>query len=205
MEGGRSLPFPTPAIRFPLIAVRHGQTDWNAEGRLQGQCDIPLNDTGRAQAARNGKALAEHLGQADGWRFVASPLERAVETMRILRAEMGLPPDDFAREAALKEASFGAWEGLTMDELKVKDRAAYRLRKDDRWGALPPGGESYAMLGERVAAWIARLDGPTVTVSHGGVVRVLRALVDGDDGTLFNGPPAQDRILSIADGAATWF
>ena len=86
----------------------------------------------------------------------------------------------------------------------MKDRAAYRMRKDDRWGALPPGGESYAMLGERVAAWLETLTGPTVTVSHGGVVRVFRALVEGNNPSLFDGPPAQDRILSIAGGTARW-
>jgi broad specificity phosphatase PhoE len=75
-----------------IYFIRHGETDWNKIQRYQGQTDIPLNDTGRAQAARNGRVLGEVIGagkaQVD---FVASPLERATETMEIVRANMGLP------------------------------------------------------------------------------------------------------------------
>src|SRR6185503_9842367 len=79
-----------------LYYVRHGETDWNRDQRYQGQKDIPLNATGRSQAARNGKVLAGALGErATGLDYVASPLERACETMQIVRRELGLPPDAF--------------------------------------------------------------------------------------------------------------
>ena len=75
-----------------LYFVRHGETDWNLAQRYQGQRDIPLNATGRAQAARNGRALAQMLGhRAAALDYVASPLGRARETMEIMRREMGLP------------------------------------------------------------------------------------------------------------------
>ena len=77
-----------------LFICRHGQTDWNAEGRLQGQVEVPLNDTGRAQARRNGRHLLELLGdRAKDFAFLASPLGRASETMRIIRLELGLDPE----------------------------------------------------------------------------------------------------------------
>lgn len=202
--GPRPLPFPAPDIRVPLIAIRHGQTDWNAEGRLQGQRDIPLNDTGRAQAVRNGQTLAGLITDPDDWDFISSPLGRTLETMQIVRAQLDLDAHAFSRDAAIVEASFGAWEGFTMDELKQRDRAAYRARKDDRWGAVPPGGESYAMVGIRVGAWLETLTRPTVAVCHGGVIRVLRAIVEGDHPNLFNGPPAQDKIYVIEDGGGRW-
>lgn len=102
--GARLASGPVPTIYF----IRHGQTDWNAEGRFQGQCDIPLNDTGRAQAGRNGRALATAIGAADGFDFVSSPLQRASETMRILRRELGLDPTDFRTDARLVEINVGA-------------------------------------------------------------------------------------------------
>src|SRR6185312_12901881 len=87
-----------------LYFIRHGETDWNRDQRYQGQRDIPLNATGRGQAARNGKVLAGALGErAAGLDYVASPLERARETMQIVRRELGLPPDAFRTDDRLKE------------------------------------------------------------------------------------------------------
>lgn len=197
-------PFPVPEIRVPLIAIRHGQTDWNAEGRLQGQRDIPLNGTGRAQARRNGETLALHLPDASGWDFVSSPLGRTQETMRIVRETMGLDPEGFTLEPRIAEATFGDLEGWTMDELKARDRAAHRARKDDRWGFVPPNGESYIMLAERVSSWLESLRRPTVAVCHGGVIRIFRAMVEGDHPSLFDGPPSQEKIYVIGDGAGRW-
>lgn len=198
------LPFRSVAIRVPLIAIRHGQTDWNAEGRLQGQRDIPLNDTGRAQAKQNGRALHSLIGDGEGWTFIGSPLIRTKETMQIVRGELDLDADAFATDERLMEASFGTWEGFTMDEMKASNRPAYRARKDDRWGYVPPGGESYAMVGERVADWLDTLSGPTVAVTHGGVLRVLRALAEGDADDIFSGPPPQDKIYVIENGEGRW-
>ena len=75
-----------------LYFIRHGQTDWNAELRLQGQRDIPINETGRAQAARNGRKLSETITQPDHYEFVASPLSRTRETLEILRQTIRQPP-----------------------------------------------------------------------------------------------------------------
>ena len=104
-----------------IYMIRHGQTAWNAEGRLQGQKDIPLNDTGRSQAAGNGHALKGILGDTvSDFDFVASPLGRTRETMEILRRAMGLPPLAYRTDPRLVEVSFGDWEGHTLAELKVE-------------------------------------------------------------------------------------
>src|ERR1700730_17081630 len=92
-----------------LVFIRHGETDWNAEGRLQGQRDIPLNDTGRAQARRNGTAIKAAMPEAVGFDFVASPLSRSRETMEIVRTAMGLAPESYATDDRLKELTVGAW------------------------------------------------------------------------------------------------
>ena len=192
-----------------LVHIRHGETDWNVESRLQGQQDIPLNPNGRGQAARNGRALAAHLAAAgldpDDLDWIASPLGRARETMEIVRDAAGLPPAGYALEPLLREVTFGTWEGFTIPELKLRDPAGVAARRADKWGFVPPGGESYQMLSARIGGWLRRLEHPAVVVSHGGVQRVL-------EGLLLGRPPAeipnlavpQDRFLVFRDGEATW-
>ena len=113
---------------YRIIFIRHGETDYNAEGRLQGQRDIPLNGRGRAQASAVGPSLAKRL-RADLDRldtanaFYASPLHRTRETMELARAGMGFEPKRYALADELKELTFGAWEGLTWNEVEARDPA----------------------------------------------------------------------------------
>jgi len=188
-----------------LYVVRHGETDWNHEGRLQGQRDIPLNETGRAQAARNGQVLRGALPRPNNVHFVASPLIRARETMELIRGRMGLDPYDYRTDIRLQELSFGRWEGLTLPELKHADPAGYRARRDRRWAVVPPGGESYAMLADRVEPVLGALDRDTVLVAHGGVMRAIRVLLCGSDpqeAALL--PTPQDRIMVVEGERLSW-
>ena len=188
----------------PLVFIRHGETDWNVEARLQGQRDIPINARGREQARRNGAAAKAIPGVAS-YDFVASPLGRSRETMEIVRAVMGLDPSAYRLDDRLREITFGAWEGFTLDELNVRDSALVAARQKDKWGFLPPGGESYRALSERVAAWLGDLAGPTFAVSHGGVGRVLLGLLIGvDSQALVSMDFHQDRILVIENNKADW-
>ncbi len=168
-----------------ILFVRHGETDYNFAYRLQGQRDIALNALGREQASAIGAKLATLLPgelarlEATG-EFYASPLERTRETMELMRAAMGLPPSRYRLEPLLKELSFGAWEGLTWPEVDARDPAGARARCElDKWNFAPPGGESYAMLGERLRSWLAARKADCFVVSHGGVARVLMALIGG--------------------------
>lgn len=159
-----------------LYLVRHGETDWNREGRLQGQHDIPLNGLGRAQAEEAGRRLRELVPEVKDLDFVASPLGRARETMERLRAMLGLDPALYRSDARLRELSFGAWEGSTWKEVRARDPEASAARERDRWKFVPPGGESYAMLAARAGPVLEGLAGSAVVVSHGGVARALLAL-----------------------------
>jgi probable phosphoglycerate mutase len=159
--------------------MRHGETDWNAERRLQGQHDVPLNALGRSQASHCGdvmRALFDREGHAaDDFDFVASPLGRARETMELMRAGLGLDPARYRVDKRLAELSFGRWEGFTFAELQ-RDRAdvlALATREHDKWCFVPPGGESYADLLVRVRDWVATVSHDTVAVAHGGVARTL--------------------------------
>jgi probable phosphoglycerate mutase len=189
-----------------LYFVRHGETDWNAVRRYQGQTDTPLNDRGRGQAARNGRELGRILdGTVASFDFVASPLQRTADTMRIIRREMGLEPDAFARDDLLKEINFGHWEGQIWDELPNTDPQEFAARKADPYGWRPRNGESYEDLAKRVGNWIARLERDTVAVSHGGVSRVVRGHVLGLDwGEIHALDVPQDKILRLRHGEQAW-
>jgi probable phosphoglycerate mutase len=198
---------PAVPLRAPLIFVRHGETDWNVVGRLQGQREIPLNARGRDQAAAVGRSLARRLGPAGlaAHRFVASPMARARETMAILRAAMGLPVADYALDERLRELTFGSWEGLTWREVQQRSAQEAARREADKWGFTPPGGESYAALCERIAPWLAGLDAPTLAVSHGGVARAAMHLALGlDPREASMAEITQGRAMLFADGGMQW-
>jgi probable phosphoglycerate mutase len=167
--------------RVPLVFVRHGETDWNRELRFQGQRDIPLNDLGRRQAVRNGRAVAGILNAGE-WRLVASPLGRADETMRLVLKAAGLEGERFDTDPVLMEVQYGDWEGLTLDEIEVKFPEGARAREADKWGYAPLNGESYAILSGRVAGWLKTVDRPTFVVAHGGILRSLLHLLGGMPG-----------------------
>jgi probable phosphoglycerate mutase len=190
--------------------IRHGQTDWNAEGRLQGQQDIGLNETGKSQATQNGVALRELLGNdVANFDFVASPLSRTRQTMELARKAMGLDPQAYRTDERLVELSFGDWEGHTLDDIRQIAPDRLKLRSRQKWNFIPPGpaAESYEILSWRVGAWLNTVTRPTVCVSHGGVVRTVFRLVGGWDETeaAKTGIP-QDRILVIepTEGRVEW-
>jgi broad specificity phosphatase PhoE len=165
--------------RPTLYYVRHGLTDWNAEQRLQGRRDVPLNRDGRAQALRCGEILRE-LFDRDGRApqdldYVSSPLVRASETMELMRAALGLEPGGYRVDARLAEIAFGEWEGLTYEDVLARDRDVVGRRESDKWGFLPPGGESYAQLTLRLRAWYETVAADTVVAAHGGTARALVA------------------------------
>ncbi|AMJ61182.1 histidine phosphatase family protein [Bosea sp. PAMC 26642] len=160
-----------------LILVRHGETDWNREGRLQGGQDIPLNDLGRRQAVEAAHRLRELVPDFAALDFIGSPMLRARDTMDILRAELGLPAGGYRLDERLRELTFGDWEGRTWREMRKTDRELASARERDKWGFVPPNGESYRMLAERIRPVLTELTAETVIVSHGGVARAVLALV----------------------------
>ena len=187
-----------------LYYIRHGQTDWNAQLRFQGQQDIPLNETGRAQARDNGARLAGLLGAASGIDFVASPLGRARETMEIVRSAMGLEPARYRIDPRLIEASYGTLEGTTLPQFKAQFPDVHRRRKLERWTFQPPQGESHKMVLDRVLPWLAEIERDSVVVAHGVIGRVLRLhLIGGDPDAAASYPFPQDRVLVWRDGVET--
>lgn len=186
-----------------LYYIRHGQTDWNAEMRFQGQRDIPLNDFGRAQAKHNGEKLFEKIGKAEGIEFISSPLSRTRETMEIIRGAMGLAIQDYAMDDRLIEISYGDFEGKTKPELKTANRELFLSRKQNAWTFRPNNGESQADTLVRIADWYGSLkdDQTYVVTAHGAVGRVLRQHLlglDHQEAAIFVFP--QDEVFEITKG-----
>ena len=189
---------PAPTIYY----IRHGETEWNAEGRLQGTLDIPLNDLGRKQAADAGAILAE-LFARDGrseqsLAFVASPLGRARSTMELVRGTLGLPPRDYSIDDRLREIGYGHWEGSTLAEMQAQDPELFAKRQAEKWTVSPPGGESYASVQARMRDWYDQLTADTVAVAHGGTARALMVALDLET-------PASAADLTIEQGAVYVF
>jgi probable phosphoglycerate mutase len=164
---------PAPTIYY----IRHGETDWNVEGRLQGGIDTPLNELGRTQAAHAGRILADlfarHRRSASDLAFVASPLRRARHTMDLVRSALELSPGDYAIDDRLREIGYGTWEGSTLAQMQAADPALFAARQLDKWTVPPPDGESYASVQIRMRDWYDSLKADTVAAAHGGTARAL--------------------------------
>ncbi|MFL5193868.1 MAG: histidine phosphatase family protein [Microvirga sp.] len=169
----------TPS-RPTIYFIRHGETDWNLEGRLQGQKDIPLNDVGRVQAEEAARKLEALVPHFEDLAYVASPMTRTRETMEILRTTLGLHPEVYRLDDRLVELTFGTWEGMTWKEVRKAEPALAALREQDKWHYAPPGGgESYAMLVDRIRPILDDLTRDTVIVAHGGVARAFLSICCG--------------------------
>ena len=169
-----------------LLLVRHGRTEWNADGRFQGQADVPLDELGREQA----EALARHVTAsphyADVGTIVSSDLVRAADTARALAEALGL---DVAFDARLREIDVGSWSGSRLEQIAAREEAAGAQSVSARIaaGGDPPrggDGETLAALRARVSAALddalAGAPGGTVMiVAHGGVVRTVGAILLG--------------------------
>lgn len=158
-----------------LVVMRHGETDFNREGRYQGSIDTPLNESGRDQARR----AIDKVKTYGIDHVVASPLVRARETADIVVAHLQTP---IVEHAAFVERNFGILEGLTRPEILSRHADIWKDGMNRQMHASPPGGESLFELGIRVRDGIGelatRFSGETVLlVCHGGVARAINGII----------------------------
>lgn len=184
-----------------ILLMRHGETVWNREGRMQGHLNSGLTDKGMAQA----HALAELLAERDlsGWRLVSSPSGRALCTAGIA---LGSQAEPIRTDDRLMEIDIGEWSGRLHPDLRAEHpelftEAAGRFA----WYDAAPGGEGFAGLRARCEAFLDEMTGPTVVVTHGITLRMLRSLVlAGDDSLLAaEGRIRQGVIYAISDKTCT--
>jgi len=158
-----------------LAVVRHGPTEWNVIGRVQGRTDVPLNEAG-IEKVRGWTVPSE----VDGFSWVCSPLTRTVETARILRG------GEVSRDARLIEMDWAAWEGATLESLRGELGDLMRAWEAKGLDFRAPGGESPREVQARIAPFlleVAERGESTVAVTHKGVIRALYALATGWDMT----------------------
>lgn len=154
-----------------LYIVRHGTTDWNQSGRIQGHIDIPLNGAGRAQARLAGQRLAS-LG-ATG--IYSSDLLRAYETASIIGQTIGLC---VLTQSGLREINFGVWQGLSSPEIRERDPDTYAARRANPYDVAPEGAETWRQFYDRAAWTVDEILATTeaerlIVVAHSGVCTVL--------------------------------
>jgi len=152
----------------PLLVIRHGVTDWNASGRLQGQTDRPMSEAGKEQV--RGWSIPPEFNTCH---CVSSPLVRAQETARLL----GKVPDI---EPAFTEMSWGDWEGRNWKDLQAcLGSDVMSAHESKGLDFRPKGGESPAEVQQRLEPWLESLDRPTLAISHKGVLQALYSLASG--------------------------
>ena len=179
-----------------LLLIRHGETDWNHEGRWQGQIDIALNQKGREQADQTAKQLKERPIEA----IYSSDLQRASQTANILAKAKGL---NVQMDARLREIHQGEWQGLLVSEIEARHAALYEQRSKDPYAFAPPGGESTSQVRERVIDFLREIKdrhmGETVAiVSHGFVLAVMQAIYQTEPTTnLFSLVPQNGEIITL--------
>jgi broad specificity phosphatase PhoE len=185
-----------------IYYLRHGETDWNVEGRLQGRHDIPLNGRGRGQAVHCGEILRDLFARdsvaPEALDYISSPLGRACATMQLVRPALGLPPRGYRIDPRLTEISFGEWEGYTIAELRNRDPRRVATREHDKWRFIAPGGESYEAVSKRMREWYDSLERDAVVTAHGGTARGLMA-------QLGLAQPAAAPLVDIAQGVVYVF
>lgn len=159
-----------------IFLLRHGETVWNTEQRLQGHRDSPLTQRGQEQAEKNGRKLRKLVSTAQV-RIISSPLGRALDTAKIIATKLGVGASEIELDDRLKELCYGRWEGMTKSDIQASDAALYEARRVDRWNVKAPGGESYQDVAARLSSWLNETsDGVVVVVSHGCAGRILRGL-----------------------------
>jgi probable phosphoglycerate mutase len=158
-----------------LGLLRHAETAWTADGRIQGRLDVPLSAEGRAAVASF--RLPE---RCRGMRVVTSPLSRCTETAALIGAA------NAPREPRLLEMDWGAWQGLVLADLRAELGDAMRENENRGWDFRPSEGESPREVFSRVRSWLRELSAPTLAITHRGVIRAIYATAAGWD---MRGPP----------------
>ena len=193
-------------LTAPLYVLRHGETVWNLDRRMQGTKNSDLTDRGRAQAMAMGRALKAELAREDRPTiFLRSPLGRTLETSLIVGQELGIAPSRWRDDPRLAELCYGDWEGSSWKEIEVHTPNAMADWRADPESFCPPGGETHYELRQRSAEALADIVAAgtrTVIVGHGVSGAVLRGINLGLDArAMFVLEKPQDAFFRLSPGA----
>jgi broad specificity phosphatase PhoE len=184
------------------LLVRHGETEWNLERRIQGRFDSPLTERGLAQAHAIGRLVAV-MPDATSARIVASPLGRARRTAEIIGDHLTARPE-LLIDDRLREISVGSWDGLTYRDIEMRVPGIFDGEGRHEWYFRSSDGDTYAAFAGRVAQWLSESAGMrfVVAVTHGIVSRVLRGLYARLPREIaLTLPVPQDKIFRLSGGS----
>ncbi len=186
-----------------IYLLRHGQTEFNAERRMQGHCDSPLTALGESQARAMGATLRAELADPADWPIYASPLGRTMQTATWVAKELGIPSSTILPESRLIEVCFGDWEMQQVDTLHRRYPA---LATQVDWHFQAPHCEPYAAVVARIEQWLNDPELPPrmIVVAHGLLGRILRGVYAKMDFTaLWQQDMPQDAFFRLQDGVIT--
>jgi broad specificity phosphatase PhoE len=187
---------------FPIVFVRHGETDWNRHGLIQGSIDTELNERGHAQSKAVAELFAFRKSEWCDFQIIASPQKRAMQTARYILDALAKTLEDV--EPRVRELGFGIWEGKPFWELKASP--VYPAHPEERYFWRPVGGESYEDGVARVNEWRTTLTRPTLVISHGAVGRCLMGAVTGlAPADIVNLKTPQGAYCRLENGQIDWF
>jgi broad specificity phosphatase PhoE len=180
-----------------IYLIRHGETEWNAQGRFQGKLDSALTETGVKQAEAIGRCLAGLDLSLDA--FVSSPLGRTRQTAAIIAGSAHLPAAQC--DDRLAEVSLGSWDGLTHFDIDAQWPGLLDGSTPFDWFFRSPDGETYDSAFQRAECWLEERQGVTLAVSHGLISRIIRGAYGGLSRTdALSLPVPQDVIWKLSSG-----
>ncbi|MFW1708433.1 histidine phosphatase family protein [Vibrio parahaemolyticus] len=185
-----------------IFVLRHGETEFNADKKLQGHCNSSLTSKGSDQARRVGTTLKQYVENRP-FRVYSSTLGRALQTSQIVCEELNYSYENLNKESRLKEFSLGEWEQRTIPSL---EQEIPNLLAQNDWYLQAPNCETYESVRERLSSWLSDVahDEDIVVVSHGLTGIVLRGLLLGMDYTqVWQQDLPQDAFFIIEDGRIT--
>jgi len=166
-------------MNFPtIILLRHGQTQWNVEGRYQGQLNSDLTDLGKAQAKENAFKICRILNIKEPFKFFSSPLGRARETAYIIANTLDIEKSEIIFDENIQEVNYGVFEGKTKIFCKTEYKKEFEEREANKWEYILDGGESYEMVTKRIHVWLESIkdEKVVVLVAHEMINRALRGI-----------------------------
>ncbi|WP_155592283.1 histidine phosphatase family protein [Lysinibacillus cavernae] len=168
-------------MRQTIYLLRHGETNFNTQGRYQGQLDSPLTERGREQVQQNARMLKTLIGNANDWQIVSSPLGRAMQSTAILCETIGYDVNNVEQDYRLTEVAVGQWAGLTMSEIQQTWPDLLTDTDVFNWYFRAPGGETYEAVVSRLTSFINDIHQTpkVIVVSHGLTGRILRGIYAG--------------------------
>jgi probable phosphoglycerate mutase len=161
-----------------IFLLRHGQTVFNAQQRLQGHCNSSLTDLGQQQATTIGLSLKNKLANKRQWTIYSSPLGRAMQTATIVAEQIGIDSDKIVQDIRLQEFCLGDWEKAYIPDLKAQQP---RLCEQRDWYLMAPNAESYYGVKDRIEDFLADVSVPEniIIISHGLTGAVFRGVYAG--------------------------